>query len=379
MQRGAHESTVFAFDDLAVAVESTDPSHEAWLREFLEPDFHVVDHAPAACRVRVVEDDARFDALASAVSVDAPLLDCFALDSSVVRLPIVARDGNATTVVDDLFGAAYAIEPDRRLVTIFTRRGHTRVRASLLRVVREFAMNAAHATGLFLHAASLASGDRGLVIAGAKAAGKTTLLAYLLSRGVGDYHSNDRVLATADGDATVLRNMPTVISVRPRTLELVPMMAERLAGSGFASYLLTLDEAAVGPERPFYRNHLGNFVFSPAQYRRLVGANPHPVCHAAALAFPVLTDALDTFELVAIDGRDALARLPDAFLGAGAWRKGTDAFTVPAMDPAPPEAVLLERAAHFVDGVRAVECRLGPGAFRDGALAEAFRGLLRAD
>jgi len=233
-------------------------------------------------------------------------------------------------------------------------------------------MNHSHGRGLFLHASAVATEGGALVIAGPKAAGKTTLLTYLLSDRAGHYLSNDRVLVTEPPGNIVLRNMPTVISVRPPTLELCPEFRERLIRSGFTSYLLTLDEARGREGEAVTTNQFGNYFLSPAQYRRLLDAPQRTEAVAGALVFPKISEGVETFELEELSREEIVRRLPDAFLGAGDWRKGPGAFAIPGDRPAPDPSDLEARAARFAASVRAFECRLGPLAYCDGALAAAL-------
>lgn len=364
-----------AFDDLRISAHCGVPSHREWLREFLVPDFSCVDEA-GDCSVHIVADSARYvGELGVGPAEDAALLDCFALDSSVVRLPIVRRQGSATTVFDAQFDAMYEIEAAESRVTILTLPASVRVRASLLRVVREFAMNHLHSRGLFLHASAIAVGGSGIAFAGHKSAGKTTLLTYLLSHGIGSYLSNDRVFVGDGGDRPRLRNIPTVISVRPGTLEHCHGFRDRFLQSGFSSYLLTLDEVAGADRAPILPNQFGNYFLSPAQYRELLEAPQQPVATGVALVFPFISDAVSTFALRELHASEAIARIPEALLGSGGWRKGTDAFTIPGATAAPSEGTVLARAERFCQGVRCYEVRLGPGAYDGAALASAVASL----
>lgn len=364
-----------AFDDLRISAHCAVPSHCEWLREFLVPDFSCVDDA-GDCSVHIVADSARYvGGLGAGPAEDAALLDCFALDSNVVRLPILRRQGLATTVFDAQFDAMYEIEAAESRVTILTLPANVRVRASLLRVVREFAMNHLHSRGLFLHASAIAVGGSGIAFAGHKAAGKTTMLTYLLSQGIGSYLSNDRVFVGDSGDRPALRNIPTVISVRPGTLEHCHGFRDRFLQSGFSSYLLTLDEAAVADRVPISPNQFGNYFLSPAQYRDLLEAPQQPVAPGVALVFPVISDAVSTFSLRELDAREAIARLPEALLGSGGWRKRTDAFTIPGGTAAPERGELAARTERFCRSVRCFEIRLGPGAYDGASLASAVAGL----
>lgn len=363
-----------AFDDLRISAHCGLPSHREWLREFLVPDFSCVD-GEGDCAVHIVADSSRYEReLGDGPADDAALLDCFALDSSVVRLPILRRDGSATTVFDAQFDAVYEVEPDERRVTILSRPTSIRVRASLLRIVREFAMNHLHSRGLFLHASAIAIGSGGIAFAGRKAAGKTTFLTYLLSHGTARYVSNDRVFVGDEGDRPVLRNIPTVISVRPGTLELCPEFGDRFLHSGFTTYLTTLAES-MDREDPVRPNQFGNYFLSPAQYRKLFEAPQQPQVRASALVFPIICADVETFKVRRLVSHEALARLPDALLGSGGWRKGADALTIPGAAPAPDRGALAARSERFCHSVRCYEIRLGKKAFADGSLASAIHEL----
>lgn len=363
-----------SFDGLTIAANCGSSGNRDWLQEFLVPDIQRVDSKAVDCEVDVVIDADRYDAILGGAATGA-LLDCFALDSSVVRLPIVHRNGTATTVDDRQFECVYTIEPDHRRVTIVTHPTNLRVRASLLRVVREFAMNYLHGRGLFLHASAIAVGEGGVAFAGHKAAGKTTMLTYLLSSGMGRYLSNDRVFV-GDGDAPTLRNIPTVISVRPGTLELCPDFETRFSDSGFASYLRTLDESNPYRGVAIEKNAFGNYFLSPAQYRQILGASQQTCTRASALVFPVVDEAVNTFALRKLSTREALDRIPDALLGAGSWRKGADAFTIPVDQSAPPADLLAERSRRFCKRTPCYELRLGPRSYVDRSLAQVIRTLV---
>jgi hypothetical protein len=111
--------------------------------------------------------------------------------------------------------------------------------------VRELAANRAQRTGgLLLHAAAFAAGDQGIVVAGPKRAGKTTLLLHALSAASARYVSNDRVLVTADRGRAIARGVPTIVRVRRGALDRFPAVAARFASASY-HHRLTLEEAAV--------------------------------------------------------------------------------------------------------------------------------------
>jgi hypothetical protein len=96
-----------------------------------------------------------------------------------------------------------------------------------MRAVRELFMNHSLRAGrLVLHSASLSVSERVVLIAGTKAAGKTSLLTHLLRSPSARYVGNDRALVTIDDSPTAL-GMPSVVSVREPMLDLFPELRER--------------------------------------------------------------------------------------------------------------------------------------------------------
>ncbi|MCC6744228.1 MAG: hypothetical protein IT175_10230 [Acidobacteria bacterium] len=376
MIESAAPAVTLEFEGLTIRAHCGTRANREWLTEFLVPDFVESSSGSVDCTVRVALDDALYaEALGEGCPADAPLLDCFALDSSVVRLPILRRAGTETVVADLQFESIYRIDPDRRLVTIISHSDSIRVRASLLRVVREFAMNAMHGRGLFLHASSIAMGADGVAFAGRRSAGKTTLLTYLLGHGVGAYLSNDRVFVADRDPVPVLRNVPTVVSVRPGTLELCAGFGERLFGSGYATYLTTIVESDNAGPSEVRTNAFGNYFLSPAQFRSLFGAPQSTSATAAALVYPVIDDTTPAFRIEPLTIEELIARVQDALLGSGGWRKGPDALAIPVYRPSPSDEELAFRVRRFFERVRCFELRLGKRAFESTVLADAVKAL----
>jgi len=88
-------------------------------------------------------------------------------------------------------------------------------------------------------------GDRGVILAGPKKSGKTTLLMHLLSGGGADYVANDRVAVAWRDGVPVLRGMPTIITLREATAS-VPHQRQHVVKRGFHAWL-TIDEARLRP------------------------------------------------------------------------------------------------------------------------------------
>src|SRR5262249_6982123 len=158
------------------------------------------------------------------------------------------------------------------------------VRSALFSVVRELATNHAQRAGdLLLHASAFTIGRRGVVIAGPKKAGKTTMLVHALHRAAPEYVSNDRVLITAEASPRAV-GVPTVVRLRRGTLDLFPVLAETLDASGY-EHRLTLDEAANQPGLKSV-SPSGARRVSHAQLCRVLAVGAQRETAIAALVFP---------------------------------------------------------------------------------------------
>ncbi len=352
-------------------------SHLRWLEEFLCPHFQGDEEArPAAVGVTLLEDDAAYAGLErGGPREDGKHIDCFALDSEVIRLPLWNR-GTGVAVFDRDYRAFYRRDA-KGDVAIVTSADNRAIRTPLMRVVRELAMNHCHARGgLFLHAAAVSAAGRGLILTGRKAAGKTTLLLYLLRTGAVQYVANDRVLIPNAQVSATMFGLPSVATIRQPTLTLLEGLGDRLLASGFRQQL-TLAEARQQPSGSVRSWKDGRYGMTPAQLCALVDAAAEASATASAIVFPHVTDRPGRVELRRLSLAEATERLPASLLGAGTWRKSSDFFCTP-MDQvvAPDEAVLASLCAALASRVPAFECRLGLDAYVDARGARQLLALL---
>ena len=353
---------------MRLLVRSDAPGHLRWLREFLTPHFTEVETGPFVCHVELREDTKAFAALHDAGPLHGEAgLDCYALDSSVIRLPLWTAP--LPTVFDEQFRVFCSVDAAGRRVVMLTLADNFRVRTPLMRVVRELAMNDSQRRGaLFLHAAAVALGDQGLIIAGEKAAGKTTTLIHLLSHPAARYISNDRVRVALDGEAAELVGMPSVVTIRPRTRELFPVLQSRLQASGY-HLRLTLDEAVrrpLGPPQPWGDGRIG---LSPAQFCALLKVRPQRSARLAALLFPQVTGLPGSVHFERLAPCAAARRLHGALFGAGSWKKTSDLFTLGHEPAAPDDVILTRQAEQLTAMVPAFVCHLGLDAYTTDRLA----------
>lgn len=346
--------------DFQLTAES---GHLEWLEEFLRPAFALSAGRVAAARIEVWDDETRYQALlARGEKPGAAPADTFALDSSVIQLP--RWNGPDVTLYDEGYRLFYQIDPSRRQIRLVTFPGNRAVRVPLMRVVRELAMNDAHQRRrLLLHASAVRFGRFGIVIAGPKAAGKTTLSSALLRTPGVDYIANDRVLAKLDGPLPSVLGMPSVVTVRPRTLELFPRLRRDLENSAYhARY--SIREAESRSPRTAKPWGDGRYGLSPAQWCRLFRVKAVAGAPFSALLFPSITRRSGGAELRRLATRDAAKRLPDALLAAGSWRKHSDVFALPGAE-IPSEEVLRDRCIDLAERVPCFECRLGLQAYEN--------------
>lgn len=367
-----------SYEGLTLRVRSSTPAHLDWLLEFLAPCWTETSGRPPEADLLADECPDEFQrCLSAGAHSSGEQVDSFALDSQVIRLPRWRTDADGIAVHDPVYGAIYEVSRDRRRVRLLARARDTRIRVPLMRVVREFAMNRGIASGgVFLHAAAAAAGDRAIVVAGHSAAGKTTTLLHLLaSRPDLRYVANDRILIDPAARPLRLRGMPSVVTLRPGTLDRFPDLRRDLLARGY-SQRLRLSEISTPPvaaPRPFGD---GRYGVNPPQFCALLQVEAQPEAAAALLVFPEITDRVDTFRLVRIDPAEAAARLPDALLCAGSWRKSSDLFLLPADAAVPTEECLLQRCRSLAQQIPVLRLELGPRAYDTPALAEDLIGRL---
>lgn len=363
----------FTYGELAVLVDGDRPEPVRWLEEFLAPPFRVGARDAYAASVTLREDARRYaEALANQPAATAAL-DAFVNDTHMIQLPHWSSGPDRLTAFQQSFRVFYAVDRAARSVAILSPENNASARTALMRVVREIAMNRARSDGgVFLHAAAIAVGERGLLIAGEKGAGKTTVLLHLLRETGADYVANDRVLLVSPDGATA-RGMPTIVTVRPRSLAFVPGLQAALVARSF-HYLRTLAEAAADarPPRPWADDSVG---LSPAQVCALLGVERRAECIPCALLFPRITTESGGAHLRELTPGEAVARLRRALLSAGLAKHTSDLVAFRDDPPAGEEPV--EEMLHAVAArVPCMECRLGAGTYGNGALAAECQRLL---
>lgn len=336
--------------------------HLDWLEEFMCPDFVPGPPGPAGHAVRLEIDSARYLELRRAgPDAGGAQLDCFALESSTVRLPLWRSASDALTLFDAEYRVFYVVSADRREIRLIAPRFGLSVRNSLMRVVRELGMiGTERAGGLVLHGAAVLLGGQGLVFAGPKKAGKTSLLLHLLSQPGVEYVANDRVVVTAHGDGAMLRGLPTIVTVRERTARLFPELERRLARSGFHAWS-TLAEAARRPRIGRPGRHAA-WTLSPAQLATIMGVGRTPAGPLRALVFPRVAGGPGGLELRRLGSAEVLDRLAGVLFRSQWPTRRAEMLGKP--DEAVPAEAGQRACRQLAAAIPGFECALGRDAFR---------------
>ena len=230
---GLLETTVNLTSDAAYVLD--------WVDEFLIPSLERRDGNTPDYTVELRLDDARYhDFCATRPAGQSSLAACFALDQEVVYHPYWISDG-LTVVQDEKYEVFYVLSGSR--VEIVGRRGVGRLRMATMRVVRELvlARTMADERRLLLHAASLQVADHALLLAGPKGSGKSTLLCYIAASTGSRIFANDRSLLSFSDRGTEVRGIPTIVSIRPGTRDLMPGLFERASAQSSLESSATLE------------------------------------------------------------------------------------------------------------------------------------------
>jgi hypothetical protein len=288
----------------------------AWLEEFLSPWFACAPSTPGSTpdtRIDLVRDDARAAALqAHGVPEGARRVDAFAMDRGMEQRPLITRTTGEPIAIDESLGVFYRIANAATDFEIIAAADAPKARIALMRAVRELAMSELLASGaLLVHGAVLAMGGRGALIVGPKRAGKTTLLIHGLRAGAA-LVSNDRVVVERGTSHPVARGMPTVLSVRQATLDVLPELNAQLA-PGRYDHLYTLAEID-GGQAPLRPRPGRSRNLTAAQLCRVLGAKAR---REAPLDTLVLLRTLQEpgVQMRTLTPGEAIARLEDCRFG----------------------------------------------------------------
>lgn len=281
-------TAIAEYDGIRVIVGSDDARASAWLREFLHPSFTFEESGADSAdwpRVDLVADDDAYEAEHGKSPGAGEEADCFRADGPTLRLALRSESASGRVFFDRRHRAFYRMDAQGRHGRVIGGRGDLATRFAWMRLVRERVIAGLLSRGdVVLHGAALATEVGGLVIAGDKAAGKTTLLFNALRQGGASFITNDRAVLHRVGENVIVRGMPTVVSLRAPTLADHPDATKRLQGSGWDHRLALGEKPGLGARCAFPR--AGESVdLSPAQFAALLDVPMVARCALRAIAF----------------------------------------------------------------------------------------------
>jgi hypothetical protein len=366
----------------AMDVTGADPAPLLWLAEFFSPALEVAglgsgraSIGPAARALALELDASRFAELERARPPPGATteVESVTLDGEVVRWPSWL-DARGARVVHDAWASTYYLAaPGSGAVTAVAAEDRPRMRVSLMRVVREMATAHALRRGdLHLHAAAVAVGGRAVAFAGPRRSGKSTLLVHALVAGGARYLTNDRLLVAASHEPPIARGMPTIVALRPETLDPFPELRARIDAGGYERHL-TLAEAAAAraPETREVRGPLPPTdalprpapTLTPAQLCAVAGVEAAGAAPLASIVFPRIAPEVPGFEVRPLASDEAAARLRASLLLGGLPERSAAAFDGPEPPFVRDETALAALCAAVTGRVRCVDLRLGPDAY----------------
>ncbi|MGE0704872.1 MAG: hypothetical protein AB7F99_07635 [Vicinamibacterales bacterium] len=304
---------VYEYAGCGIAVEASDSSDSEWLSEFLRPDFEIRRGAHNAT-VLLNRDAAEFERLrALGPHPSGEWVPVFGLDGRMEMLPIWTAPAAEAAVFHERAGAFLQRIGDQAY-RIASLPGQPQARVTTLRALREIASAAvAESRASVLHAAAFAVQDKGFAIAGAKEAGKTTLLLQCLSRLDGRLVSSDRATVRSAGRSVTVRGMPTIVSVRASSLAYLPHLADRFRANR-DHHRYTLAESARLAARAADAD---KWSLTPGQLAKLLGVERAGEVPLAAVLFPRKTNRATGVAATLLAQGEAAARLAGACFDSG--------------------------------------------------------------
>lgn len=354
-ERIARPPIPLAIGPLTIGLDCDDRASAAWLIECLDPWF-VRSQAAAGPRVTVTRSARAYAKLVELRPRETAVRTCFVLDQQVVSLP--ARPTADGVVLADARRACFLIV-DPSGITLVGDPASLRWRFTLQLVFLEIAATRFRRTELDVHAAAVEARGRGLLIAGPKRAGKTTLSLHLLRSGHCRWIANDRAFAGRAGDAFLVRGMPAAVKVQPATLRTFPELC-RAIGHVARPYLHSLEELARAGGSPEPRDDSTELAFSPAQLAKRLAVKALASAPLGAIVFPEIRGDVEGFAVERLDSEEVAATVRANLYGKSTELRNATLFE--EMDggrsTVPPG--LAEAIAGSVPGYRIL---LGPGAY----------------
>jgi hypothetical protein len=351
-----------------VDVAGNDPGDRAWLDEFLLPWCDVGTAGSAPVCVRMIRSTPIAEALGrewtrrQAAPRRQPPRPCVRLDTQTIAFDGWSAD-DGLRLVDPVTGCTFIVAGTA--VDVVAGEGEEQAQLGLLGLVREVIAGsvAAHRPVVDLHAAAFALDGKAVVIAGPKGAGKTSLLCHVLISAGAALLANDRVFVATDEAPPVACGIPTVVSIRPGTLDAFPRLLARAAEFPALTRIDPSARRILDGQAPLPPSARPALLLSPARLAGRLGAARVAEAPLAAIVIAETSAAVAGFVLERLPREAAQAALDASLYGVAADRSRPTLFGRLAGEAAAGLPPIGDRIARLAAAVPVYRCRLGRDAY----------------
>lgn len=360
-----HALTI-SYSGAGFIARSDDPADLAWLEAFLGPAFAASSEAGEQT-FTLEKNDGAVNTAQRMASATAESITAFVLDTRLEELPCTMNADGAVTAYDSFFEVAYQRNTTISIADAESSGPGRRARGALMRAIREAAMDHVWCHGAsILHGASFVVGDQAVLVMGDKEAGKTSLLcAALLGVPGASFLSNDRVVLPRAGKSLRAQALPTIVSIRAGSAQVVPSLSAALSGTR-ENYLGAAVAETERPER---------WALSPKQFSSLLGCSMAREADAACCLFPHIDRKEASFSLRELTAEERRLRILESAFAKNHLGHRSDLFRANEVT-FPSGAVLRNRLHEHLNGIRCFELRMGLGLYQPAEMQRLIKLLL---
>lgn len=343
----------YMYHEVGLDVSGNAQADLPWIEELLHPWCDSVSPGCASMSIRLTRSDmltrtlSRQWARHRGKNICFTDLPCIRLDQQTVTLE-GWREGNRLVLVDSPAGCFFMVDGSSVELVVPVSSKHARI--ILLSTIREMIigrLSGLHAL-VDLHAAGFCIGGQGVLLAGPRKAGKTTLLCHAITSAGADLLANDRILVHHDEEAYFVSGVPTMASIRKGTLELFPQ-------------LLAQDET-LGGQAGEALNGSSELRLPPAKFASRLGARQLQKAQLRAILLPEILPDSEGIILKPLTAEEALLRLKLCRYGVPEHREVPTLFGSLISGGNTPVSTE-EGMTHLVSEVPVYRCQMGINAY----------------
>ena len=350
-------------------IRTSDAATLAWLEEFLCPAFRKIDCDPADWTVTLETDSPLYGELIQRPPSTCPeVVDCFTLDGRFQKHELLQSNSHCLIRDDRKEVVYYVIDKRNCVIRILAPANPVRCRTSLMRVVRELAtVHCLSAGHLHCHGAAFAIGDQAIVMAGVKRSGKTTALIHSLHQPATRFITNDRFFVQCDENRLVVRGMPTIFKIRPKTLDFLPDFRMRYRSYPY-SFQETLRESEHSvPERrkDLFDAHGLTTRLTATQFCDLMDVSATGEATLGAVVFPHVTPDVKSVHIEPLAPRAAAHKLfNESLLAASSPQRTAEAFRRKDEPSVLSDEAVRRQCERIAYNAPCYCCAIGPAAYQ---------------